>query len=66
MAGVRGFADPNVQVNPDNRTTFQQLVSSSQSTKANQLTPWYLNYLGGSWDNATQCMGAGSNSWYVH
>ncbi|EPE37041.1 non-hemolytic phospholipase C precursor, putative [Glarea lozoyensis ATCC 20868] len=27
MAGVRGFADPNVQINPDGRTTFQQLVT---------------------------------------
>ncbi|KAL1988863.1 hypothetical protein VTN96DRAFT_6852 [Rasamsonia emersonii] len=24
MAGVRGFADPNVQVNPDGHSTFQQ------------------------------------------
>jgi phospholipase C len=24
MPGVRGFADPNVQVNPDGRNTFQQ------------------------------------------
>ena len=27
------------------------------------LTPWYINYLGGDWLNATQCMAAGSNSW---
>ncbi len=26
MAGVRGFSDPNVQVNPDGKTTFQQFV----------------------------------------
>jgi phospholipase C len=24
MAGVRGFADPNVQVNPGRKTTFDQ------------------------------------------
>ena len=24
MAGVRGFADPNVQVNPDGRSVFEQ------------------------------------------
>ncbi len=24
MAGVRGFGDPNVQINPDGRNTFQQ------------------------------------------
>ena len=27
MAGVRGFSDPNVQVNADGLTTFQQYVS---------------------------------------
>ena len=27
MAGVRGFSDPNVQVNPNGKTTFQQFVS---------------------------------------
>ncbi|CAG8977770.1 hypothetical protein HYALB_00011155 [Hymenoscyphus albidus] len=29
MAGVRGFADPNVQINPDGRSTLQQLVKHS-------------------------------------
>jgi hypothetical protein len=28
MAGVRGFADPNVPVNPDGRNTFEQFVLS--------------------------------------
>ncbi|KAK5689583.1 hypothetical protein LTR97_012756 [Elasticomyces elasticus] len=63
MAGVRGFADPNAQVNPDGRSTFQQLVTPAMSNATNQLTPWPLNYLGGNWSQATQCMGAGSNSW---
>ena len=63
MAGVRGFSDPNVQVNPDGKSTFQQLVTPSMSTAASVLTPWYLNYLSGDYPNATQCMGAGSNSW---
>ena len=61
--GVRGFADPNVQVNPDGRTVWQQLVSNNMSEKAEHLTPWYLNYLGGDWLEATQCMVAGSNAW---
>lgn len=26
MAGVRGFGDPNVQINPDGRSTFEQYV----------------------------------------
>ncbi|TVY34992.1 Non-hemolytic phospholipase C, partial [Lachnellula cervina] len=63
MAGVRGFADPNVQVNPDGRTTFQQPVTKQQTNKADQLTPWYINYLGGEWLDATQCMGAGDWGW---
>ena len=63
MAGVRGFGDPNVQVNSDGRNTFQQPVSSSQSTAASQLTPWYFNYLGGEWVNATQCISGGGYSW---
>jgi phospholipase C len=29
----------------------------------NVLKPWYINYLGGDWYEATQCIGAGSNSW---
>jgi hypothetical protein len=61
--GVRGFADPNVQVNPDGTTAFSQLVTANMSKKAEHLTPWYLNYLGGDWLEATQCMVAGSNAW---
>ncbi|TPX12391.1 uncharacterized protein E0L32_006803 [Thyridium curvatum] len=57
MAGVRGFSDPNVQVN-GNRTVWQQTVDDTKYLK-----PWYLNYLGGDWLNATQCMNAGSNGW---
>lgn len=61
MPGVRGFADPNVQVNPDDRNTFQQPVSSGKN--ASQLTPWYFNYLGGEWDDATRCISGGGYSW---
>lgn len=63
MPGVRGFADPNVQVNPDGKTTFQQLVTPSMTNNTDVLKPWYINYLGGDWLQATQCIGAGSNSW---
>lgn len=63
MAGVRGFADPNVQINPDGKTTFQQTVDKTLSNDTTVLNPWYLNYLGGTWKQATQCMEAGSNGW---
>ncbi|KAK3940216.1 putative phospholipase [Diplogelasinospora grovesii] len=57
MAGVRGFSDPNVQTNSET-PVWQQPVNAST-----YLNPWYLNYLGGDWLNATQCMSAGSNGW---
>ena len=63
MAGVRGFKDPNAQVNPGNKTVFYQSVNGSLSNATDHLLPWYLNYLGGDWNEATQCMEAGSNSW---
>lgn len=28
-----------------------------------RLSPWHINYLGGDWKEATQCMGGGSNGW---
>ncbi|KAH8699073.1 putative non-hemolytic phospholipase C precursor [Talaromyces proteolyticus] len=63
MAGVRGFNDPNVQVNPDGRSVWYQTVDESLSTKTDYLLPWYLNYLGGDWSASTQCMVAGSNGY---
>ncbi|TAQ91417.1 hypothetical protein B7494_g138 [Chlorociboria aeruginascens] len=66
MAGVRGFSDPNVQVNADGKNTFQQLVPDSLSTEASTLLPWYINYLGGNWTESTQCTGAGSNSFQAN
>ncbi|THU84746.1 extracellular phospholipase C [Dendrothele bispora CBS 962.96] len=63
MAGVRGFRDPNVQINPDGRSTFFQLVDSHLSNATDHLLPFYLNEVGGDFVNGTQCMVAGSNSW---
>ncbi|GME23674.1 phospholipase C [Neofusicoccum parvum] len=63
MAGVRGFSDPNVQVNPGNRSVWQQHVNSTLTNATDQLLPWHLNYLGGDWVDATQCMVAGDNGW---
>lgn len=62
MAGVRGFTDPNVQVNGDVPVWYQE-VNASFSNATDTLLPWHLNYLGGTWLNATQCMVAGSNGW---
>jgi phospholipase C len=62
MAGVRGFADANLQMNGD-KPVWNQLVSPEMTTEADHLNPWYINYLGGEWNDATQCMYAGSNGW---
>ena len=40
-----------------------RLVNSSLTNDTDHLLPWYLNYLGGEWLNATQCMNAGSNGY---
>lgn len=63
MAGVRGFSDPNVQVNAGGQAVWEQAVNSALTTNASYLLPWYLNYEGGSFLNATQCMVAGDNGW---
>lgn len=56
MAGIRGYKDPNVQVNNGVPNWYQR--TGSLTTKAASLLPWYLNYLGGDFYNATQCMEA--------
>ncbi|KAK5996821.1 Phospholipase C C [Cladobotryum mycophilum] len=61
MAGVRGFNDANLQMNGD-VPVWQQLTPSGQNEK--YVNPWYINYLGGNWSEATQCMLSGSNAWY--
>lgn len=43
-------------------TRFTRLISPAQNG-VNTLKPWHINYLGGEWVNATQCMGAGDNGW---
>ncbi|RSL74536.1 hypothetical protein CEP53_000122 [Fusarium sp. AF-6] len=62
MAGVRGFADPNIKYN-NGVPVWKQLVTPNLSKDTDYITPWYLNYLGGTWPEATQCMSAGSNGW---
>lgn len=63
MAGVRGFGDANLQTN-NGVPVWKQLTTRQQTTKTDHVTPWYLNYLGGNWSEATQCMTAGSNGWF--
>ncbi|KJZ70500.1 hypothetical protein HIM_10129 [Hirsutella minnesotensis 3608] len=63
MAGVRGFGDANIQMN-NGVPVWQQLAEPAAANKTKYITPWYLNYLGGKWPEATQCMIAGSNGWY--
>jgi phospholipase C len=63
MAGVRGFSDPNVQVNSNGKSVFYQKLNKTITTKTDYLLPFYLNEQGGHWLNATQCMDAGSNGY---
>ncbi|KAJ5351714.1 hypothetical protein N7452_000688 [Penicillium brevicompactum] len=63
MAGVRGFNDPNVQVNPDGNSVWHQVVELAQSNKTKSLLPWYLGQEGGDWHDAIQCLTAGSNGY---
>ncbi|KKK21924.1 hypothetical protein P175DRAFT_0127130 [Aspergillus ochraceoroseus IBT 24754] len=64
MAGVRGFNDPNVQVNSDGKPVWYQTVTSEMSTSADTLLPWYLGYKNSTyWTNAIQCMVAGDNGY---
>jgi len=65
MAGVRGFSDPNVQVN-NGVPVWYQTVNGSLSNATDSMLPFYLNYLGGSWEEATQCIEAGSNDWFAN
>ncbi|KAJ5682806.1 hypothetical protein N7462_005971 [Penicillium macrosclerotiorum] len=63
MAGVRGFNDPNVQINSDGQSVWYQQVDSDMSTETKTLLPWYLGYKGGDWTDAIQCMAAGDNGY---
>jgi hypothetical protein len=43
--------------------TSHRDVNSTLTNATDSLLPFYLNYLGGKWDEATQCMVAGDNGW---
>lgn len=38
-------------------------MNSTLTNKTDTLLPFYLNYLGGNWSEATQCLIAGNNGW---
>lgn len=63
MAGVRGFNDANLQMN-GKVPVWKQKTTPEMTKDADYVTPWYLNYLGGNWSQATQCMTSGSNGWH--
>ncbi|KAJ5578571.1 phosphoesterase family-domain-containing protein [Penicillium hispanicum] len=63
MAGVRGFNDPNVQVNADGQSVWYQQVDPDMSTETKTLLPWYLGYKGGHWFDTIQCIAAGDNGY---
>lgn len=61
MAGIRGFADPNLQYN--GKVPVWQQVTDDLTNVTERMSPWYINYLGGDWPEASQCMTAGDNGW---
>ncbi|PMD34958.1 putative hemolytic phospholipase C precursor [Hyaloscypha variabilis F] len=63
MSGVRGFADPNVQINSDGKSVWYQNLTGV-TTEAEWLLPYWLNYLGGAENfNKSMCLCAGANNW---
>ncbi|KAF8588655.1 PLC-E [Ramaria rubella] len=63
MAGIRGFADPNVHIARNGQPTWFQQVNGSFSNATTALLPFWINAEGGNLTNATQCMEGGSNGW---
>ncbi|KAJ5983268.1 hypothetical protein N7481_005367 [Penicillium waksmanii] len=66
MAGVRGFADPNVQINPDGQSVWNQTVDPNMSDRSSGLFPFYLGWKGGETLDAIQCMAAGDNGYHAN
>ncbi|KAL1859073.1 hypothetical protein VTK73DRAFT_7602 [Phialemonium thermophilum] len=63
MAGVRGFADPNVQVNADGRSVWYQNLTGV-TDEADFLLPFWLNWKGDARGfNQSMCLCAGANNW---
>ena len=51
---------------PQDLTALASRKVTSNLTNVDTLSPWYINYQGGSWVEATQCTGAGSNGWQAN
>ncbi|GJJ06253.1 hypothetical protein Clacol_000444 [Clathrus columnatus] len=66
MAGVRGFADPNVHITQNGKPSWFQLVDGTLSNATDFLLPFYINAAGGNISEATQCMISGSNGWQAN
>ncbi|KZT35416.1 non-hemolytic phospholipase C precursor [Sistotremastrum suecicum HHB10207 ss-3] len=66
MAGVRGFADPNVHIASDGLPVWFQQVTPAISNATKELLPWYINAAGGTTPESSQCMTAGSNGFQAN
>ncbi|KAF8588334.1 phosphoesterase-domain-containing protein [Ramaria rubella] len=66
MRGVRGFADPNINIASNGLPSWFQMVDGTLSNKTHFLAPFYINAAGGNLSEATQCMNAGSNGWQAN
>lgn len=49
---------------PGSELKVYRKVNAGLSTEATSLLPFYINYLGGNWTEASQCASGGSNSWF--
>jgi len=71
MAGVRGFADPNVVISSDTKKPSFYSPVDALKMKPGQgppsgvttLLPWYWNNAGGDANDRYQCALSGSNGW---
>ncbi|TVY15315.1 Non-hemolytic phospholipase C [Lachnellula arida] len=63
LAGVREFADPNVQINPNGKSVWYQNVTGL-TNETEYLLPYWLNHAGGEENfNKSMCLCAGANNW---
>lgn len=74
MAGVRGFADPNYQINSDGVSVFEQSYQTSirslqvvsghdSSNSQTPLSPWPASYQDSDTNATSQCIVGGYDGW---
>ncbi|KAF8576244.1 non-hemolytic phospholipase C precursor [Ramaria rubella] len=63
MRGVRGFADPNINIASNGLPSWFQVVDDTLTNDTHFLAPFYINAAGGNLTTASQCMVSGSNGW---